>query len=422
MKNERSLAGIFFTTLCYGALVYIMQLFMVKAGMFTQYPVEEALLHWDASFYKSIAYEGYFYSNWISNSGFFVFYAWIWKLLHANAYIMCAFNIVCYATGISLLYKMIGAERKELLLWLTLPSCMFIYVPYPEAFYFMLVTLVMYGIVNKKRWMVWPALFIAAMTRMNTMVMLPALLVMECIAHERKEWYKGVLTSIVHYALPVFAGLGLFLWYQYQATGVWFAYFKMQEQIWGHKFHIPVFPLQTSHGPWLLWLNALGLFICVASLLLMLRAGIQWLAKNKLFENKLLALSAGYFTLLMFQMVLYNHISAPAYTTNLHGLHRYAFVTPFFIIFLHHFTSKVKYTAPQQIGVLALGNLVWMLCGSYEHIQQLLYLNFNCLLLWLYMQYANKQTERSMMILVAIGFFLQVILLQRYLLDIYFPD
>lgn len=422
MRDEKSFSAVFATVLGYSALFYVMQIFLVKAGFFTQYPVREALMNWDSIFYYTIAYEGYSYNNWISNTAFFVFYPWVWKLLHLGVYGICVFNILCYATGISVLYKLIGADRKELLLWLTLPSSMFIYVPYPEAFYFMVITLAMYGVIRGKRWLVWPCLFVAAMTRMNTMVMLPALLVMECIAADRKIWYKGLFTSMVHYALPVLSGLGLFIWYQHHVTGVWFAYFIKQRTMWGHEFHIPLFPLQTSHGPWLLWLNALALFTGVLSLYMMIRKAVQWLVKNKLAEDKLLVLSAGYFVLTMFQMLFYNHISAPANTTNLHGFHRYVFVTPYFMVFLHHFLSKVKYSLLQQCAVVLFANAVWLLCGSYEHLQQMLFFNFNCLLLVLLMNYANKQTERSMMMIVAINFFFQVMLMQRFLLNAYYPD
>ncbi len=404
----------FFTALCYGLGLYLIQIFLYKCGMLPYFPERGSLTNWDGIFYYSIVHEGYSYNNWVSNTGFCVMFPWIWKLSHLGVYGICLLNITLFALGFSLLCRLMKPSISEQWLWLSTPSLYFAFIPYPEALFFLFITIALYGIQYNKRYLVWVALCCSALTRMNIVCLVPTFILAEIITNDRKRWLHSIAIAFLNYCLPLFIGVTIFVLYQYKRTGVWFAYFIKQRTIWQRVFSLPRLPFQVASGPATLWINALALFVSLLALVFICILFINWVRNNKQ-ANKLYVLSNLYLLFSALLIVFYNPKWGGSGTTNVIGAHRYILVSPFFFIFLQHATNNKQYKILHFICVLIAANTFWLAFGSYLHIQEFLFFNFNTLIILCYMAVANKKITWTSITLIAVNVLLQIMLMQRFL-------
>ncbi|HMG67284.1 MAG TPA: hypothetical protein VK588_06340, partial [Chitinophagaceae bacterium] len=328
-------------------------------------------------------------------------------------------NYVFFAIGFSVLARMYKLSTVEKLLWLSFPTVYMMSIPYTEALFFLLMSGTCYGIIKKRRWLIWVTLFLATLTRPTGIFLLPALLIMELIANHKKEWYRIAFFYLIDYAFPIVAGLGLFIWYQHYAVGIWFAYFIQQQKYQGHVFNMPILPFSSLEGPRNLWISALALFCCFISIIVVVKKVFNWLFRNIQEPDKLLVLSCVFFGATLYKTIFYNPIWGTGTTLTI-GLHRYVFATPFFYIFLYHFTNRVAaYKVSQFLLAFVLCNIAWLSCGAYLHIQFFLYFNCMTLIVFLYMLHADKKLTWPPLAIMALNVFFQVIMFQQYLNGLY---
>jgi hypothetical protein len=308
---------------------------------------------------------------------------------------------------------MFRLQSREQWLWLSMPAVFFAFVPYSEALFFMLSAVCLLGIKEQNRWLIWISLFLLSLTRATAIFVIPAFLVMEVMGSRRAEIGQALVRYISLYILPSVAGLTLFVLIQYRATGVWFAYFKTQSTFWRRFFTEPVFPLQNGTGDSTVWLNALAIFFCLAAFIFIVGVIVQWLADDKP-KNKVLILSACYLSMTLGTSLFYS----PQWVTgktDMMGTFRYAMMTPFFYVFLHHFTWVVQYKWYHFLLVILLANTVWMAFGAYLHLSQFLFYTGNTIMILCYMLYAKAKPGWPAILLTSVNFFMQVHLFQQYL-------
>jgi hypothetical protein len=240
---------------------------------------------------------------------------------------------------------------------------------------------------------------------------------MELVCNERAGWWRAFGRSLVLYVLPAAISLGAFVGYQYYKTGVWFAYFKHQADLWGRKFSMPELPFSSSLGPTFLWLNALALFTGIVALVLALKIVYNWLAKNIPCTDKGLVLSALYIAALAMVNIFFNpHWEGK---TNVFGSHRYIFASPFFFVLVYHFTRQYRYRPVHFLWMFLLTNAFWLLFASYVHIMYLVYFNFCSAIVLLYMLFANKKLQWQGLVLIAVNIIVQVHSFQMFINKIY---
>jgi hypothetical protein len=389
-------------------------------GFFTVLPNNENLLHWDAAWYDSIAYKGYIYwDGQPNNCGFYFLFPLLWKLTGFFGFSISVLNALLFALGVAIIANIYRPTLPQLLLWISTPSMFFMFVPYAEALFFLLSAICFYGIVKQKVYLVWISLFLISLTRANAIIFIPVFLMAEVLMHKRSEWLKSLKTGFVYYALPLLAGVAVFILYQYMQSGVWFAYYKLQAEFWGREFSLPAFPLQSMWGNKFLWLNALALFLGFFSLIALIRIFIDWLSDNLQPKDKLLLVSLLYFAGTLFLILFFN----PKWgnnKTNVFGAHRYMLANPFLFVFLYHYAKSYKWTG--YVFVLVAANVFWFLFGSYEHIQKLLYYSMNTALILAYMVYNYKKTKWLVWLPVLANIMLQLWMFQSFLIPGNFPD
>jgi len=410
----------FFLVLIYAFSFFFIQFFLHKIGIVSATPNRYNLLYWDSGWYQSVVVNGYQYSSAPSNSGFYILLPWIWGILHLNTWGVCILNTVLFAIGFTILSSLIRPSIIDKIIWLSVPTVYFAFVPYTESLFFLLSSACLYGIIKEKKLVIWVSLFLLSLTRATVIFLLPALLIMELITNDRKHLLKSIYSYIVYYFLPLVIGTAVFIWYQYWKTGVWFAYFKQQSIYWERKFNIPTLPFHSMEGDRTIWLSALAMFVCFIAIIMLFRIAKNWLLKNKIYTDKLLVLSLAYLMMTLLVVICFNPIWG-TYTTNVMGMFRYSLMTPFFFVFLHYITNDIQYKVRDYMVVAVVANIIWLTFGSYWHIKYFIFFNINTAVIFLYMLYANKKLTWPALIIVAINVVLQISLFQQFINGLY-PD
>ena len=305
-------------------------------------PLLTGLVHWDAEWYESIRTNGYFFREGAKSSvAFFSVFPLLWRTTHLGPIGISLVNLTIAAFSVYLLATRLQLRPVAVLLFVALPSTFFLYVPYTEAcfFFFSSLVLVLLAQYPKRLGLLAIVLFLVALTRVSAFFYLPALGVVEGV-----EWLRDLrswperLRRLVICGLATGAGLATVMVYQWQQTGVWFAFNKAEEQ-WDHHFRVPRLPMiSTLENDGALWLD--GLAMLVGALALVWLAYVAWQAVRHQgsLPDRLLLFSAAFIAAATFQTVF----NAPVEEghSSLMSLNRYIFCTPLFLIMLDRMVPR----------------------------------------------------------------------------------
>ena len=412
INTRKEFFSTFLMVLCYGLGFYFIQFFIFKIGVTSILPNDVTLIRWDAPIYKDVATKGYD----MKTTGVMVLFPMIWRILHVGYAGMAIANFVLFAVGFSLICSVYQVSVNERFLWLTTPSLYFMWVPYTEATFCLLTAFCFYGIVKRNRWLIWSSLFLLCLCRATAFFLLPSLLVMELLTNSKKDIFKALIDYCIYYALPILLGTVTFILIQYFYTGAWMPYYKGQVKNLGHELSIPVLPFSDFYGgARVTWLNAFALFVCFIALVLVIIKICRWLFRGVKENDKVWVLTLSYLPLILFTMVFCNP-KWGSETTNLLGMHRYTFCSPFIFVFFYYMVNKAKeYKLKHFVLVFILANLVWFSMGAYVHIQEMLFYNFITLLIMGYMFYANNKNSLVSLAIFGINLFLQIMIFQQFI-------
>jgi hypothetical protein len=143
---------------------------------------------------------------------------------------------------------------------------------------------------------------------------------------------------------------------------------------------------------------------------------VKWLVKKLVIRDKLLVLSIVYLSLSLLYGIFFN----PTWRDDLTivaAQYRYIMACPFFFVILHHFGQK-EYKLQHFIAIILLASGAWMAFGAYKHILELVFFNFNTLLIVLFMLHSRKLSWATVL-LAAINFFLQATIMQQAMNGLY---
>ena len=417
---RKAFLNTFLLVIVYAAAVYGIQYFLLKALIIKSAPMESNLC-WDVGWYKSIADNGYQYiPGQANNLALYFFFPLIWRISHLGIMGMACLNVVFFAIGFSVLCSLYDINTRNKILWLTVPTIYLAFIPYSEALFFMLASIVIYGIIKDNKWIIIITLFFLSLTRATYTFMGPAFMAMCLLSGKRKDWYKSIGKALLVYFVPMLLGTALFIWYEYKVTGIWFVFFEVAKKSWGHEFNIPILPFSTlAYNP-TLWLGALAMFTGLVAVIYLIIRFFRWLIKNEIQDGLLMA-SCTYFLMALFVVIFYNPTWA-ANTTNVSGIFRYVFLNPFFYIFLYHFTNNITFKWYHFLYAVLLANGVWLAFGSYTTIEYFFYYTADTVAIVLFMLNANKKLTWPIIILAAFSFFLQIQLFQLFIGFKSFPD
>jgi len=419
-SGKKDFINTFLLVILYAAGFYCLQLFLFKATFLQTLPDELNLLHWDSGWYCTLSRVGYIYDpTGVNNLAFFPLFPLIWHIAHVGVWGMACLNVLFFATGISILDNLFKPGTQNKILWLSMPAVYFCFIPYSEAVFFLLTTITFYGIRNNKKLLVWISLFLLSLTRPTGVLLAPSFLAMTLLSAGNKRWYKSLFSYLTVYLSPMVLGTGLFIWYEYLKSGVWFVFFDIEKKYWGHVLNIPMLPFNNNYNQSLSWISAIAVFIGFFSFLFLLNRFFKWLFKNNI-QDDLLILSCSYLFMSLIAIIFYNPTWS-GNTTNIAGIYRYTLMNPFFYVFLNYFTNVARYSWKNYLFVFFLANVVWASFGAYVHIQYFLLFTASTIIIFMYMLHANKKLTWPVMILTALNIFFQVQFFQQFISNI-FPD
>lgn len=403
----------------YGLFFYTLQVILYYLHIVDALPGAGNLVAWDANWYQDmVKYGTRYWAETNSSAGFFPLFPFFWKVLSLNGATASLFNLVCFSIGFAIFNTLYHVPWKMKMVWLTIPSLYFSWVPYTEALFILFVALTFLGIVRNNRWVIWIGLFLLSLTRPTTIVFLPSLFVMQLVSESKSNWLKASTNFLVLYAMPLLVGLILFIVYQYQATGVWFAYFKLQSTAWGHKFAWPVLPFGSMFGLRHLWLNAIALFICFLGLCWVINTCVKWLFEDVRQPDKIYTLSSMYLFGILFTDIFFNPLWG-INATNIFDAHRHVFASPCFWVVLYKIVMIRNYKLKHYIAMFFLMNVFWLLFGSYTGIDMLLYFNLAGLYVLTHMLLTCRSMRWLPLIIISINIGIQVWLFQGFISGVY---
>src|SRR5690606_26655014 len=116
--------------LLYGLFFHALQFVFHQRDMVDLLPTGKLLMGWDVAWYRNIVDEGYkYHDGFTSNSAFFILFPFIWKLTQFGPWGISVLNILFYAIGLTVLTRVYRLSMADKLIWLTIPSFYFCFIP-----------------------------------------------------------------------------------------------------------------------------------------------------------------------------------------------------------------------------------------------------------------------------------------------------
>lgn len=402
-------------------LAILLYYFLYLIGEIKVLPTVENIVAWDAINYYNIQHRGYIdFQEPTSNIPFFPLVALIWKTLNLQPLAASFLNAMYFLIGLFCLHRYYKFSLQTLLLYLSLPSIFFFFVPYAEALFFISSVLVILGLEKKHRLWIISGLFIAAMTRPSAMFFFPVIIFVEVMALERWSWkfIKKALVNILLFFLPIIVGLTIVFWIQYEATGDWLAFFHQRKD---NHFKLPVFPLTTWRGAKLLWLDGFAFSIAFASVLFCAKVFFEKIRNVKITPpSRAILFALGFLSMTVVHIILFNgKENSPK--TSLFGLNRFVFATAFLILIFHYFKDRFDFSQKKNLRLL-IGYFILILAmigvfipdNQPEYLRPTVYL----LLMMLYLIYQNK-VKYFWFLIFAVNMTCQVLLFDKFLRGIW---
>jgi len=366
--------------LAHSIIIVTLYFLMNWYGIFAAIPNQQNLLNWDANWYFSILKNGYvFVPNDACNLAFFPFFPYFWKILGLTPQYMSLLNMLIFFSSVYFLIKKYDLPVLSILILLSIPSLLFMGVPYSEALFFSFSTVILKGYQNNAPNLRRLGFFLVSMIRSVSLIFIPAIVITEFLTGNNQE---GIVTRIKKITLDILScllGLAVSSTIQFVQTGKWF-YFLTVQKYWGREWHIPHFPLTTYSPGRILELDGISFCLGVLALsCLCKKVYSMYFKKDSNTESKWGMGAALIFSCLY---ITGTTIISTCFTqsymdnTNITSLNRYLLCTPFAFLFIIYLIRDFE---PQKLTLIFYGLIPLLglyITGVYRHYVALFYVAF----------------------------------------------
>lgn len=343
----------------------------------------EYLLRWDARHYfdiKEIGYNDY-------RVAFFPLFPLFWKLSNLNNIGISIFNGLLFLLSISFVFYRLKYTIKETLLYTSIPSFCFMFVPYTESFFFLFSSLVLIGLKEKKYSFLYLGLFFAGLSRPTISIFLPSLIAL--LLYIDKKEIRYYIISVITTLIAILIVFSI----QYIETREFLSFFNAQKLFWKNELQIPRLPFTTWEGHKILLLDSSALVFSIISGIFVVFFLIKKILYNQNDIDNHLLFSLLYVFGAGMIVLLYRGGS-------LYSLNRFVYASIFIIptiYFITNFFYQNYFTLKGVIILFILMNGFFLLSGSYVHIQTFLkYFALSCYL-FLFILQLNKNKVISIL-------------------------
>ena len=335
----------------------------------------ESFFFFDAQHYFQIVQHGYT----IGETAFFPFFPFVWKFLNLSPLGISIVNSIIYFISFFTICRLLNLKNFEIVLYSFIPSIVFFFQPYSEAFFYFFSSLLIFGFIKKNDTIIILGLVLSGFCRPTAVIFLPSLFLVYLIDNETS------LKKFVVYSSFVIISFLLVMFFQFLQTNVWFSFFEVQKSGWGNYLRIPTIPLNTWGGDNLLRYDSLafysGIFIGFYILKLLF-----YKSKNKTIKvSSEVVFSLGFIFFTVITILFFRG-------GMLFSLNRFVFATVFFPIVLNHY-FKLEISFTKKDVVLMFLFLLISYClffGAYQHIQKFLKFLFTAVIFFSFLLYKYK--------------------------------
>jgi len=360
-------------------------------------------LNCDAEHYlwiKEYGYEGF-------RVAFFPLFPIIWKLLNVNITGIVLINGVLFLSSFYILIRDLKTSVYETIIYISIPSFIFFFLPYTESIFFLCSTLLILGLKYNKTLFICLGLFFATLSRPAFTIFIPALIISELLSENRNKLF---LRLSLYFSVTLI-GILLVAIIQYNDTLEWFKFFSVQK-VWGNELQIPKLPLRSWTGGFIARLDGAALFIGVLTGSFLTALILKFKQFKKIKISKEVIFSLAYLGGVSLSVLFFR-------AGSLFSLNRFVFATPFIII-VFNFWIKYNFSInlKQLLFIFVFIFLFWLLFDSYANIQTLLkYLLVSVYLLLIFIIKSDKILlgKIAMLLLIVLNIIFQVILYVRFL-------
>ncbi|MFA6925148.1 MAG: hypothetical protein WC223_12960 [Bacteroidales bacterium] len=332
-------------------------------GIINIFPSEINICRWDCGWYKIIKDIGYYYKEAEQSSvAFFPAFPFLWSFLNVNASTMAIINASIFFISFVFIAMEFNIKKEDGLIFLSLPSIIFMFVPFSEALFFLFGSVLLIGLNRNNIVLASIGLFFCCLTRSAAVLFVPAIIFIEFIYFDGKKDLSKSIKNIITYGIIMFVANMAVILYQWNVTGVWFAFKKSQAQ-WNHYFHLLKFPL-TSIGYNALWLDIIALWIGIFAGIYCLYIVIKKIKLQNYIKNKAFLFSVCYlFATAVFVLTYQGE--------RLQSLNRYSFSTPFFLVFFIFINRNALFEFKKMLLILFYTIIILLLFNPFMPIFEL---------------------------------------------------
>ncbi|WP_426058275.1 hypothetical protein [Hymenobacter sp. B1770] len=319
---------------------------------------QSAFSNWDAEHYLYIRLHGYDEMR----TAFFPLFPYLWRWLNVSPVAMGLLNLALFAVSFAALAWQFQWPWRTQLVLLSVPSLMFMALPFSEAVFFASGTALLLGLRRQLPWLYCLGLLLSCTCRAAAFVILPAVAATFLLAHPPRLRHVGTALTATAATL---LGLGISMLVHKSYTGQWLSVFKAQ-RFWDNHLQWPTLPLRNWAGSFPTRFEAPPFLIGLGC-----AVGLVWLAWRHWRQPLPTVAQPIIFALAYLGGVTF--ITVATRGGVLVSLSRYIYATPYFLLLLAEFKGRVRLSSRQLVILFLLMEAAWLaLFGAYMHIRSVL--------------------------------------------------
>jgi len=337
-------------------------------------PKESNLKVWDAFWYESIRDYGYLLiPNQQCNLAFFPLFPYLWRILNVSSRGISLINFIFFFLAFYHLFKWKNLPFHLTLILLSIPSLVFMALPYSECIFFVFGTCLLLGYQGSGSKLFILGVIGCSLTRSVSIIFIPAFLLTFFLLG---EYNTRKIKTLIYALIASAVSVGAVVFLQWIQTGELFYFMKVQKY-WRRHFEWPSLPFSASSGDQIAGIDGISLFLGLISIMFLIKLFFERAINRHKNKSVYQINSAVIFSLLYVSATLAVNTFFSFNIgdgTVLMSLNRHMLATPFALYLIYWFLAEYK-LSHRDLFVVGICFLLCLVSTRIYYFQlQLLYL------------------------------------------------